>query len=1075
MINKQKSSVYTLILILTISGTLSLFSPAQAETWTDITLPYTITQGGNYRISGAFNGSGTALIINASNVVVDGQNKLLSLTQSDDDTAISIAPNSRNVLLRNINESGADYGVYSKAGNFTVTDSLFTNNNSTAIFAFNVTDFTVQHSRASNNSYGLVAVDCGNFSVNDCHIKNNTKGVVTVLSRDATVQSSYFNNNTEALSAQNCTNLQLDGLAFVENEAAINATFTALKASNISATDNSGFCIRLHHSNLTVGNSQCNNNTIGIYAQYSNYTITNSSLSNNLAGVFSVECNETLLDCAVDNNSMYGVLSIISNSTTIYDCSIKNSEYGIAALNSQKLVVTNSLIFNNSHGGLIEQQCNSTLQHNNFTQNGFSEESLDAGGGAIFEIETNSTVTDNVFKNNYDVLLVGGFNEETVSTLNINYNTFENNSYTFDFNYDLPSNSTNLQINFYNNNVNDTSYINPASFQDSDYMPKPSTFNLNTTIQFGQRVYGNGPYIGGNYWAHPNGTGFSQTGADADKDGFIDQPFELFHNATVGVAYDYHPYSGKFDVNQWVNISLPAAIYSPGNYRIVSSYLGEGPALQISASNVTVDGQYFTVANSTSAPAVYIQEGSNITVENMTVQNSYIGFVVTSANTTLRNVNTNATLAGIYCEDAANVKVHNFSANNSLLGLVVANSNNVNITGSRILNADGNGIGAAYVYYSNNTILENTVCNGTTDGSGIFMYNSNNLQVKSCNLTNNSPDGVTVSRCANFSVTDCILNGNGWGSELFYSSNGIFRNCQMSNNSQGIAAVLINNVTFTGNTFSYNGLQNGTYTGGFEAADSNCTVTNNIFDSNYDAYMWKATYSNVTSNQQVYGNIFRNNKYTFFFIDQLPNNYTQQKLVFYNNFVNDSAIVDPICFNATYSAGYLPFNNSIFAFNTTLQAGTRIYGNGPNIGGNFWANPSGTGISQTGTDADHDGFIDTRYELLNNATIGAIYDNLPLSTAYSTAIPTPTPTPTPTATPTPTQTPTPTPNSTMTTAPTITPTPTSSSTPMTTPETTHSTAEAPWLLIVTAIVVIAVIAVAAVYLLKRGSKKSSTQ
>lgn len=1067
--NKQKSFVYTLIFLLTVSGTLSLFTFAEGETWTDITLPYTINQGGNYRISAAYNGSGTALSINASNVVVDGQNKLLSLTQTESDTAISIMPNSRNVLLKNINQTSSDYGVYAKDGNFTVTDSLFTNNNSTAIFAFNVTEFTVEHSRLSNNTYGFVAVDCSNFTVNDCHIKNNTKGVVSVLGNGVTVQSSYFNNNTEALSAQNCTDLQLTGSAFVENEDAINATFTALNVSDISASDNSGYGVLLTSSNLTAINSRCDNNTIGVYAQYSNYTITNSSLSNNLAGIFSSGSNETLVDCRIDDNSMYSIISILSNATTIDDCSVKNSEYGIAALGTQTLTVTNSLIFNNSYAGLIEQECNSTLSHNNFTQNGLSEETLESGGGAIFDIETNSTVIDNVFKNNYDVLLVGGFNEETVSTLNYTYNTFENNSYTFDFNYDLPSNSTNLQIYFYNNNVNDTSYVNPASLEDSEYMPKASTFNLNTTVQFGARVYGNGPYIGGNYWAHPNGTGFSQTGTDADKDGFIDQPFELFGNATLGVVYDYHPYSSSFDVNQWVNISLPAAIYSPGNYRIMSSCTGAGTALKVSASNVTVNGQYYPIANSTAGPAVYVKAGSNITIANMTVQDSIVGVYVRGSNITVRNVNTNATLGGIYLEDAANVNVLNCSDTNSLSGLIVGYCSNITVTGSRIYGANGDGIGAAYVMSSNNTVFENFVCNGTTDGSGIYMYDCNNFQVKSCNLTNNFPDGITVNRCSNFSVTDSNLNGNGWSSELFLSSNGTFRNCQMSNNSQGIWAKLLNNVTFTGNTISNNGLRNGTYTGGFEAAESNCTVTNNLFDSNYDAYIWQATYSNVTSNQQVYGNIFRNNKYTFFFIDQLPSNYTQQKLVFYNNFVNDSAIVDPVCFNATYSAGYLPFNSSIFTFNTTQQAGTRIYSNGPNIGGNFWANPSGTGISQTGTDADHDGFIDARYELLGNASIGAIYDYLPLSTGYTA--PTTTPTPTPTTTPTPTPTPTVTPSP----SPTVNPTTTPTSTPTATPEQTHTTEEAPWLLIAAVLVVIAVVAVAAVFMLKRGTKKSIAQ
>jgi parallel beta-helix repeat protein len=1067
--NKQKSLVYGLIVLLLVTGTLCMFTPAQAETWTDINLPYTITEGGNYRIVGSFNGSGTALCINASNVVVDGQNKLISLNQLEGDTAIAIEPNSRNVLLKNINETSSDYGVYAREGNFTVTDSLFTDNNSTAIFAFNVTDFAVETCRLSNNTYGFVTVDCSNFTVDDSHIKNNTKGVVTVLSTGITVKSSYFNNNTEAVSAQNCTNLQLTGSAFVENEAAINATFTTLNASNISATDNTEFGIRLTNSNLVADYAQSHNSTIGLYTLNSNYTITNSSLSSNIAGIFSAECNGTLVDCAIENNSMYAVLSIMDNATTIDDCSIKNSEYGIAAIYSQKLQLTNSIICNNSYGGLLEQQCNSTITHNNFTENGLSEENED-GAGAIFDIETNSTVTDNIFKNNYDALMVSGFENETTSTLTYNYNTFENNTYTFDINYQLTSNITNHQINFYNNLVNDTNYINPISYRDSEYMPT-ATLYLNTTLQFGPRAYSNGPYIGGNYWAHPNGTGPSQTGADADKDGFIDQPFELFGNATVGVVYDYLPYSGKFDVNQWMNISLPAAIYSPGNYRIMGSYMGEGPALRISASNVTVNGQNYTVANSTSAPVVYIKEGSNITIENMTIQNSYIGILAMSTNTTLRNVNTNATLAGIYLQDAANVKVQNFNATNSLIGLVAGYCNNVNVTGNRILNSNGSGIGAVYFISSNNTIFDNTVCNGTTDGSGIYMYDCNNFQVKSCNLTNNSPDGITVSHCANFTVTDCILNGNGWSSELFVSSNGTLRNCQMSNNSQGIYAKLLNNVTFTGNTFSYNGLINGTYTGGIEAAESNCTVTNNIFDSNYDAYIWGASYSNVTSNQQVYGNIFRNNKYTFFFYNQLPSNYTQQKLYFYNNFVNDSAIVDTVCFNATYSGGYLPFNSSNFAFNTTLQAGARIYSSGPNIGGNFWANPSGTGISQTGTDSDKDGFIDTRYELLNNATIGAIYDNLPMSNGYSAPTTTPTPTPTPTATPTPTPTVTPTSTATPTPTPTVTPTTTPTSTPTATPDQTHTTEEAPWLLIAAVIVVIAAVAAAAVILLKRGSKK----
>jgi hypothetical protein len=58
--------------------------------------------------------------------------------------------------------------------------------------------------------------------------------------------------------------------------------------------------------------------------------------------------------------------------------------------------------------------------------------------------------------------------------------------------------------------------------------------------------------IGGNYWAHPNGTGPSQTGADADHDGFLDAPFDLFGNQTV---FDYLPYSSSFQ-EKIVNLTI---------------------------------------------------------------------------------------------------------------------------------------------------------------------------------------------------------------------------------------------------------------------------------------------------------------------------------------------------------------------------------------------------------------------------------------------------------------------------------------------------------------------------------------
>ncbi len=46
----------------------------------------------------------------------------------------------------------------------------------------------------------------------------------------------------------------------------------------------------------------------------------------------------------------------------------------------------------------------------------------------------------------------------------------------------------------------------------------------------------NGPKVGGNYWSRPDGTGFSQTNADANVDGFIDTALQIAEQ-----NFDYYP------------------------------------------------------------------------------------------------------------------------------------------------------------------------------------------------------------------------------------------------------------------------------------------------------------------------------------------------------------------------------------------------------------------------------------------------------------------------------------------------------------------------------------------------------
>jgi len=64
------------------------------------------------------------------------------------------------------------------------------------------------------------------------------------------------------------------------------------------------------------------------------------------------------------------------------------------------------------------------------------------------------------------------------------------------------------------------------------------TWNISKTPD--KNIVG-GPYLGGNFWANPNGTGFSQTCNDIDMDGICDDPYVIDEN-----NIDYLPLSLKY-------------------------------------------------------------------------------------------------------------------------------------------------------------------------------------------------------------------------------------------------------------------------------------------------------------------------------------------------------------------------------------------------------------------------------------------------------------------------------------------------------------------------------------------------
>ena len=691
MYNLKKPFTIFLIILLSLTSTLVLFPPTQAATtWTDITLPYTVTEGGSYRVTSPWTGTGVGLSINASNVVVDGQNNLIELNQTEDaDYAIVIAPGSSNVLLENINQTSADYGLYAEEGNFTTRNSTFTNNTSSGIFAYNASDFTIQHSRLSNNSYGLVTIRSNNFAMTECHVKNNTFGIESYSSSNFTIADSYLNENDDsALVAEECVNFNIANCALENNQISIMSNYSGNFTVDNSIIENGGIGLACIGGNFTITNSALNNNTFGVYSVVCDrVTVYDASITNSLVSIYGAFSNFTVRDSDL-SYGMYGVFVQESN-VTVNRCNINNNTVGLITEACNNFTLEDCNVHNNTDMGMVDYYGNNTLVNSNsFSRNGLNEASA---SGAVMVEDSNCTVTNNVFDSNYDSILMGIYDEEANNTQVYHSNTFRNNNYTLDFNYQLPSNYTNQQIYFYNNFVNDSAYINPESFTDDDqYVPSSAVFHLNTTLHLGTRPYSSGPVIGGNFWAHPNGTGFSQTGADANHDGFVDTAFELFGNASFGVAYDHHPYSLGFDNSTWVPITLPETITQPGNYKIMAPWSGTTDGLIINANDVVVNGQNYSIDTGYSLNytnlAVDIVSGSNILLKNLNISNSACAILSRANQLTIENSILNANLQGFYGYNSSDVTLRNVNILDSYYGIIMANSSNFTISDSFVNN-----------------------------------------------------------------------------------------------------------------------------------------------------------------------------------------------------------------------------------------------------------------------------------------------------------------------------------------------------------------------------------------------------
>ncbi len=240
-----------------------------------------------------------------------------------------------------------------------------------------------------------------------------------------------------------------------------------------------GICVRSNNNTIKNNTASNNINGIDIYDSSDNLLVNNNIWSNANGINLNNASNNTLKNNNVMNTKNFAGLSLwhSSNNTLIGNNASLNI-YGIYLQDSSNNMLINNTVKSNNYSGIALSDSNSNIVDNN-TAN------LNNGEGMYIDNSTNNALRGNIANlNNYSGIFIDS------SSFNVIYNNIFNNTNNFRFYGTIYSN------------------------------------HWNFTKTIGTNIIG-GSYLGGNVWANPSGTGFSQTCADDDSDGICDSPYTL--------------------------------------------------------------------------------------------------------------------------------------------------------------------------------------------------------------------------------------------------------------------------------------------------------------------------------------------------------------------------------------------------------------------------------------------------------------------------------------------------------------------------------------------------------------------
>ena len=595
-----------------------------------------------YNLLNDVNSTGTCFTITASNVTLDLNGySIIYGNQSSATSYYGVYSNQYYTIVKNgsINRGSSAavtntrYGIYFLNNRYNLVDNITMLDNYHGIYSSNsnytnITNVYVNNSGFSEYGYGIFFSSGAYNQVNNATSNYNYRGIYfykTILSNVSNVVSNYNSDNgVEFNQASYCrvVNASLDyntaeGLwdggaagrnVFINISAKYNfdgismGVYSTLENSTAFYNDNYGISVASYEYNFTAKNNNASGNGYYDYeipvvfftTSPSNSTFTPSNIMNFSKKVYYNVSASNYEFNSVNSPDAGVVYCFLCNNVTYKDLSL-SGEDGLALISSNNSQVQNVTVSNSIWGIVAGTGKNNTFNLINSYLNDY---------GIRLHYDPNDTITNSTFysNRNYSVYLSGAGNF-----------TLANSSISSTLGYGIYNlNSANAWL--YNNFLNNT--INYEHFS-------LIAITLNTTLTSRTNIMGR-LYTGGNFWGYPNGTGFSDTCTDADKNGICDSAYNS------SGYYDYLP----LYIADTSGPVMAIPFYTNGTLKNISETLDLNVSVEDILSNVS---SCFININGTNLSTTYSNGWCNLSSISLTGASGGNTTIKVYANDSLNN------------------------------------------------------------------------------------------------------------------------------------------------------------------------------------------------------------------------------------------------------------------------------------------------------------------------------------------------------------------------------------------------------------------------------------------------------